>query len=73
MHKKLFSSILLFLLLNILIKPFWILGIDVGVQNAVGAEEFGLYFAIFNFTYIFNILLDLGITNFNNKNIAHCQ
>ena len=70
MHKKLFSSILLFLLLNILIKPFWILGIDVGVQNAVGAEEFGLYFAIFNFTYIFNILLDLGITNFNNKNIA---
>ena len=74
MHKKLFSSILLFLLLNILIKPFWILGIDVGVQNAVGAEEFGLYFAIFNFTYIFNILLDLGITNFNNKNIAqHSQ
>lgn len=70
MHKKLFSSILLFLLLNILIKPFWILGVDVGVQNAVGAEEFGLYFAIFNFSYIFNILLDLGVTNFNNKNIA---
>lgn len=70
MRKKLFSSILLFLLLNILIKPFWILGIDVNVQNAVGAEEFGLYFAIFNFTFIFNILLDLGITNFNNKNIA---
>ena len=70
MHKKLFSSILLFLFLNILIKPFWILGIDVNVQNAVGAEEFGLYFAIFNFAYIFNILLDLGVTNFNNKNIA---
>ena len=70
MRKKLFSSILLFLLLNILIKPFWILGIDVNVQNAVGAEEFGLYFAIFNFTFIFDILLDLCITNFNNKNIA---
>ena len=70
MRKKLFSSILLFLLLNILIKPFWILGIDVNVQNAVGAEEFGLYYAIFNFAFIFNILLDLGVTNFNTRNIA---
>lgn len=70
MQKKLFSGILLFLFLNLLIKPFWILGIDVSVQNAVGAEEFGIYFALFNFSFIFNILLDLGITNFNNKNIA---
>ncbi len=58
------------LLLNLLIKPFWILGIDVGVQNHVGAESYGLYFAVFNFTYMFNILLDMGTTNFNNRNIA---
>jgi len=57
-------------LLNLLIKPFWLFGIEVGVQNTVGAESYGLYLALFNFSLIFNIILDLGITNFNNKNIA---
>lgn len=70
MQKKLLSGLFWVLLLNLLIKPFWFLGIEVGVQNAVGAEEYGFYFAIFNLAYIFNILLDLGITNFNTRNIA---
>ena len=70
MQKKLLSGLFWVLLLNLLIKPFWLLGIEVGVQNAVGAEEYGFYFAIFNLAYIFNILLDLGITNFNTRNIA---
>jgi O-antigen/teichoic acid export membrane protein len=63
-------NIFFLLFLNLLIKPFWILGIDRGVQNAVGAENYGLYFAILNFTIILNMLLDLGLTNFNNRNIA---
>lgn len=58
------------LLANIVVKPFWFLGVEVGVQNSVGAEMYGLYFAVFNLSYIFNILLDLGITNFNTRNIA---
>lgn len=70
MQKKLLSGLFWVLLLNLLIKPFWLLGIEVGVQNAVGAEEYGFYFAIFNLAYIFNILLDIGITNFNTRNIA---
>ena len=70
MQKKLLSGLLWVLLLNLLIKPFWFLGIEVGVQNAVGAEQYGFYFSIFNLAYIFNILLDLGITNFNTRNIA---
>lgn len=69
-QKKLISGLFWVLLLNILIKPLWILGIEVGVQNAVGAEAYGFYFSIFNFAYIFNILLDFGITNFNTRNIA---
>jgi len=40
------------------------------VQNTVGASEYGFYFALFNFSLLLNILLDLGITNFNNRNIA---
>ena len=53
-----------------LIKPFWIFGIDRTVQNMVGDESYGFYFALFNFSMILNILLDVGITNFNNRNIS---
>lgn len=70
LQKKLITGLFWVLLLNLLIKPFWLLGIEVGVQNAVGAAEYGLYFAVFNIAYIFNILLDLGVTNFNTRNIA---
>lgn len=70
MRKKFLSNLILLLFLNLLVKPFWILGIDRTVQNVVGAEEYGFYFAVFNFSFLFNILLDLGITNYNNRNIA---
>ena len=58
-------------LLNLLVKPIAIFGIDAQVQNVVGAEEYGIYFSLLNFTYLFNIFLDFGITNFNIKYIAH--
>ncbi len=70
MQKKFVTNLALVLLLNLLIKPFWILGIEVAVQNAVGLEQYGFYYAIFNFSFLLNIFLDLGITNFNNKNIS---
>lgn len=70
MQKKFVTNLALLLSLNLLIKPFWILGIDRAVQNVIGAKDYGLYFAIFNFSFLLNILLDVGITNFNNKNIA---
>ncbi len=70
MQRKFLKNLVLLLVLNLLIKPFWILGIDRTVQNTVGASEYGFYFAILNFSFLFNILLDFGITNFNNKNIA---
>lgn len=63
-------NIAILIFLNLLVKPFWILGIDIAVQNKVGAASYGLYFAICNFTYIFNAVLDMGINNFNNRNIA---
>ena len=70
MQKKFLSGLFLMLLFNLLIKPFWMLGIEIEVQNRVGAEAYGLYFAIFNTTFLFNILLDFGITNYNNRHIA---
>ena len=70
MKRKFITNLLLLLFLNVLIKPFWIFGIDRHVQNLVGVESYGLYFSLLNFSMILNILLDLGITNYNNKNIA---
>lgn len=55
---------------NLLIKPFWVFGIDRTVQNKLGESAYGLYFAIFNFTYLFQILLDFGLQNFNNRQVA---
>jgi len=70
MQKKFLKNLGLLIFLNLLVKPFWILGIDRQVQNAVGPEEYGLYFFLFNFSFLFYIFLDLGITNFNIRNIA---
>ena len=70
MQRKFLTNLLLLLLLNFLIKPLWIFGIDLRVQNVVGAQDYGFYFAILNASFLFNILLDFGITKFNNKNIA---
>lgn len=70
MQRKFLTNLFLLIFLNLLIKPFWIFGIDRTVQNVVGSHDFGFYFTLLNFSFIFNILLDLGITNFNNRNIA---
>lgn len=70
MQKKFVTNLALLLFLNLLIKPFWILGVEREVQNTVGDGEYGVYFALLNFSFLLNILLDFGITNFNNKNIA---
>jgi O-antigen/teichoic acid export membrane protein len=70
LKRKFVTNLILLVALNLLIKPFWVLGIDRTVQNMVGAESYGLYFALFNFSMILNILLDLGITSFNNRNIS---
>lgn len=73
MQRKFLNNLAILLLLNVLIKPFYIFGIDRTVQNLVGPESYGFYFTIFNFAFLFNILLDAGITNFNNRNIAQNQ
>ncbi|HBZ66640.1 MAG TPA: hypothetical protein DEO70_07365 [Bacteroidales bacterium] len=70
MQRKFLTNLVLLLFLNLIIKPFWIFGIDLQFQNLVGTEAYGFYFTILNFSFLFNIILDLGITNFNIRNIA---
>jgi len=70
MQKKFLSNLFLIVVLNLLVKPFFILGIDAEVQNRVGEAVYGNYFALLNFSFLLNILLDVGLTNYNAKNIA---
>ncbi len=68
---RLFSSLFLLLLLNLFVKPLWILGIDRKVQLLTGATTYGQYFAAFNFVFIFSIIADLGITEYIRRKIAY--
>jgi len=70
LRKTFITNLILLLFLNILVKPFYIFGIDRTVQNVVGAEIYGVYAAMFSLSIIFNIILDMGIANFNNRSIA---
>ena len=70
MRREFLINIIFLLTINLLIKPFYIFGIDRVVQNTVGAQDYGIYFALFNFTFLFQIINDFGIQNFNNRNIA---
>jgi O-antigen/teichoic acid export membrane protein len=69
-ENKFYSSLGLLILLNAVIKPLWIFGIDRQVQNAVGLEAYGVYFSLFNFSVVFGFLLDWGLTTFFNRYLA---
>jgi O-antigen/teichoic acid export membrane protein len=69
--KRFFVKNLFFVILvNVLIKPFWVFFIDRTVQNKVGYTQFGTYWALLNTTLVFQIILDMGILNYTNKTIA---
>jgi O-antigen/teichoic acid export membrane protein len=70
MRRAFLTNLLLLLALNLLVKPFYILGIDAGVQRAVGTEGYGMYAALLSLGFLLNIVLDLGITNYNTRHIA---
>ena len=70
MNREFLLNISFLILINVIIKPFYILAIEVNVQNSVGPEAYGSYFALFNFCFLFQIINDLGIQNYNSRNIA---
>lgn len=63
-------NVVFLIVVNLLIKPFYIFGIDRTVQNTVASEEYGLYFTLFNFTFLFHIINDFGLQNFNNRHLS---
>lgn len=58
------------IVLNLIVKPFYVFGIDLTVQNRLGPNEYGTYFSLYSLALLFNVILDMGINNYNTKNIA---
>lgn len=67
MHKSFIQNIIFLILINLIVKPFWVLGIDRTVQNTVGHEAFGIYQALLNVTILFQIVLDFGLQAYNTR------
>lgn len=76
MQRKFLSNLFLVLLLNVLVKPFYILGVDAEFLKRLEAAhpgEYGEYFSIVGLSFIFNIFLDLGLSNFNTREVARSE
>jgi O-antigen/teichoic acid export membrane protein len=70
MKREFLINIIFLITINLLIKPVYIFLIDRGVQNAVEPGSYGLYFTMFNFAYLFQMILDMGLQNFNNQSLS---
>lgn len=70
MQNRFLSNLVLILVLNLLVKPLYLLGIDAEVQSRVGTEVYGTYFGLINVSFILNFLLDFGISNYNVRQVA---
>ena len=70
MNREFLLNLLFLITVNLLIKPFYLFGIDRTVQNTVEPGVYGVYFALFNTTFLFQIINDLGIQYYNNRSIA---
>jgi len=70
MKQTFFGHILFLIVVNLLVKPFYLFGIDREVQNTLPAGDYGLFATLFGFTFLFQIVNDFGIQGYNNRRIA---
>ncbi len=70
MNREFLLNILFLVSINLLIKPFYIFGIDRVIHNQVGDGSYGLYFTLFNFTFLLQIINDFGIQVYNSRKIS---
>jgi O-antigen/teichoic acid export membrane protein len=65
-ERSFYSNLFFSLGLNLLVKPISIFAIDAAVQNIVG-QQYGVYFAFFNFSLIISIVFDFGVNNYSTR------
>ncbi len=70
MQRTFLSNLSLLMLLNLLVKPVYLLFIEAEVQNRVGSEVFGHYSALLSLSFLLNIFLDFGINTFTSRELS---
>ncbi len=68
-----FKNLSVLLALNMLVKPVWIFLIDRVVQNQLGYQVYGRYFALLNLSYVLLFIADAGLSNMLNQKLARNQ
>jgi O-antigen/teichoic acid export membrane protein len=70
MQKLFIRGLGITLLLNLLVKPATIFLVDIKMQNELGSDSYGIFQTMLNFTFLFSMFLDMGMTNFMTRMIA---
>lgn len=70
MKREFFINVIFLILANLLIKPFYLLWVEVEVNNIVGPSAYGTYAGIFSLCFILQIIIDPGLLNFNTTQIS---
>lgn len=70
MKKAFVTNIVYLVFINLLIKPFYLFGIERKVQFIIGNHDYGYYYNILNFTLILQVINDFGIQNFTSRVIS---
>jgi O-antigen/teichoic acid export membrane protein len=65
-----FKGLSWLIFLNLLVKPVWLFFIDRQVQNIVGHETYGKYFALLNLSYVLFFLSDGGLSTMFGQRLA---
>lgn len=73
MNREFAGNAILIVVLNLAVKSFYLFGIDRTVQNILPEGEYGLYFTLFNFAFLFQIVSDFGLQNFNARNLSQSR
>jgi O-antigen/teichoic acid export membrane protein len=70
MKKHFISNLILLVTVNLLIKPFWILGVERNIQLTLGYEQYGIYAGLMAFSFLVVTLLDMGINTYAASTVA---
>lgn len=70
MKQEFLLNIFLLVLINFLVKPIYIFGVEARIQNIVGPSVYGVYFALFELVFLFQFINDPGIQSYSSKYIS---
>lgn len=68
--KKFLSHLSWLMVLNLTIKPAYLLVVDAKIQDILGPEVWGNFFPLLSLSVLLNILLDAGLANHTTRVIA---